>query len=109
MNREECLTMATKITKGQREDQYGTPEDSFNRIARLWNDYYDGNKLAAKDVAIFLALLKIARIGNDASKEDSWVDLAGYAACGCECATKGNKDKAITNEENKVTSIRVDQ
>ena len=31
-----------------------------------------------------LALLKIARIRSGNGKEDNWVDLAGYAACGAE-------------------------
>lgn len=109
MNREECLKEAYNITNGARDKQYGKPEDCFNRIARLWGAYYGGIVFTPEDVAVFLALLKIARIRNDATKEDSWIDLAGYAACGCECATKGNDGKALSIGENKVTSIGVDQ
>ena len=37
--------------------------------------------------AAMLALLKLARIKHsDGMHKDSWVDLAGYAACGAECA-----------------------
>jgi hypothetical protein len=36
-----------------------------------------------------LALLKIARLKNSPNHRDSWVDIAGYAACGAECALKG--------------------
>ena len=32
-----------------------------------------------------MALLKIARIKGDRATDDSFVDLAGYAACGGEC------------------------
>ena len=35
-----------------------------------------------KDLAAMLALLKIARIASGHAKEDNWIDLAGYAACG---------------------------
>ena len=36
-----------------------------------------------------LALMKIARLkSSEFESEDSWVDLAGYAACGAEIATK---------------------
>ena len=37
-----------------------------------------------------LALLKIARIATGHAKEDNWVDLAGYAACGGEIETGGS-------------------
>jgi hypothetical protein len=33
-----------------------------------------------------MALLKIARIRTGTATEDSFVDLAGYAACGAEIA-----------------------
>ena len=37
--------------------------------------------------AAMLALLKLARIKHSEGRHrDSWVDLAGYAACGAECA-----------------------
>ena len=31
-----------------------------------------------------MCLLKIARLATSPMKEDNWVDLAGYAANGCE-------------------------
>ena len=40
--------------------------------------------LRPQDVAVMMMLLKIARIGTGADKEDNWVDIAGYAACGGE-------------------------
>jgi len=39
-------------------------------------------------VAMMMALLKIARIRTGTATEDSFVDLAGYAACGAEIASK---------------------
>lgn len=41
----------------------------------------------AKDVAMMLALLKVARIHNG-DKMDSFIDLAGYAACAGEIVGK---------------------
>lgn len=37
---------------------------------------------------MLMALLKIARVGTSfvGGTADSFVDLAGYAACGAECA-----------------------
>jgi putative aminopeptidase FrvX len=45
-----------------------------------------GGKISAVDVAMMMALLKIARIAAGSDKEDSFVDLAGYAACAAEIA-----------------------
>ena len=84
--REECLRKANEIVNGQREQAYGTPEDNFKMIAYLWSDYLEAD-ISAVDVAMMMALLKIARISTGTFKEDSFIDLAGYAACGYEIAT----------------------
>lgn len=46
-----------------------------------------GTLFTAKDVAMMLALLKVARIHNG-DKMDSFIDLAGYAACAGEIVGK---------------------
>ena len=46
-----------------------------------------GTLFTSKDVAMMLALLKVARIHNG-DKMDSFIDLAGYAACAGEIAGK---------------------
>lgn len=84
MTRREILDAARRIVVGDREQDYGSPEDNFRRVADLWNAYWQTTCFKAKDVAAMLALLKIARIGSGHAKEDNWVDLAGYAACGGE-------------------------
>ena len=88
MTRKEVLHTAEQMVSGNREQDYGNPENNFERIADFWNAYLPGgltqNKLKPHDVAAMLALLKIARIGSGHAKDDNWVDLAGYAACGGE-------------------------
>lgn len=94
MNRSEILDKAKECVCGQREQDYGSPEDNFSTIAELWNIYLDNYCLkpsyaiTPKDVAMMMALLKIARIKNGGGTGDSFVDLAGYAACGGEIAAK---------------------
>lgn len=83
MKRSECLDAAKACVCGQRQQDYGTPEDSFNKIAELWTAYY-GAGFTATDVAMMMALLKIARISTGTGTDDSFIDLAGYAACGGE-------------------------
>lgn len=88
MTRTECLQTAEKIVTGERQKAYGGVEDNFSTIAKLWNTYKGADIFTAQDVAVMMALLKIARIATGTGTADSFVDLAGYAACGCEIATK---------------------
>ena len=83
MRRKEILEAAMRCVCADRQDQYGSPENSFRLIADLWNKYVGISNIKPRDVAAMLALLKIARIRNGV-KDDNWVDLAGYAACGGE-------------------------
>lgn len=93
LTRADILHAAEKCVCGQRETDYGTPEDNFETIAGLWETYLSracvdeagGVYINATDVAAMMALLKIARIAAGGGKADSWIDLAGYAACGAEC------------------------
>lgn len=94
MKRAEILAAAERCVCGDREQDYGSPENNFQIIANLWSDYLNGGAgdeayylIDSKDVAAMLALLKIARIAFGHAKEDNWVDLAGYAACGGEIET----------------------
>ena len=83
MNRKECLEESIKCVCTDRERQYGSPENNFSLIAELWS-VYKGENFTAEDVAMMMALLKIARIKAGKRKADNYVDLAGYAACACE-------------------------
>lgn len=85
MTRSEILRAAEKCVCGQREQDYGTPEDNFQAIASLWSAY-KGTDFSPLDASMMMALLKIARIKTGTATEDSFVDLAGYAACGGEVA-----------------------
>ena len=87
----EVLAQAAHIVSEDRNTTYGDPEDSFERVAALWGAYLGTDMLMAHDVAAMLALLKIARLATNPLHEDSWVDLAGYAACGAS-VTKDLRD-----------------
>lgn len=84
MTRTEILMAANKCVAGDREQDYSSPERNFSRIADLWNAYVGWDFISPKDVAVMLALVKIARIRGGNAKDDNWIDLAGYAACGGE-------------------------
>lgn len=98
MTRKETLEKAAVCVCGQREQDYGSPEDNFSTIAKFWNAYLKlspqmGRYITPDDVTMMMALLKIARISTGTATEDSFVDLAGYAACGAEIATKRKDDQ----------------
>lgn len=92
MTRSEILQKAKAVVTGERQQNYGTPEDNFKRIASLWNAYKGDVLFDAVDVAMMMALLKIARISTGTQTEDSFIDLAGYAACGGEIASNGEEE-----------------
>lgn len=86
MTREEVLNAALRRVMAKPEE-YGQPENVFSLIADLWSDYLSTKngaiELMPADVANMMILLKVAR-NAQGNKNDSWVDIAGYAACGAE-------------------------
>lgn len=97
MTRKEVLEEASKCILGDREQDYGRPEDNFQTIANLWS-IYKGCKYSSLDVAVMMCLLKIARIKNGGGSGDSYVDLCGYAAIAGELYSKKD-DACMTGEE----------
>ena len=79
----DTLNRAAEAINGERQQSYGNPEDNFGRIASMWSSYL-GIDIKRKDVAAMMILVKIARVSSNQYKDDNWVDIAGYAACGNE-------------------------
>ena len=103
--REICLREAMRVVCQSREQEYGSPEDSFQQIRELWEAYL-GLTLAPHDVAMMMALLKIARIKSGHFKEDSFIDAVGYVACGYEIARMENEGKfaGVSKDKDKAAS-----
>lgn len=83
MKRADVLNAAAECVLKNRADQYGAVEDSFGRVALIWSAIL-GVEISPSQVALMLAGLKMARLAGNLTHADSWVDLAGYAACGGE-------------------------
>lgn len=83
--RSEILATADDLINGERDASYGDALDSFTRIAKLWTATL-GIEISPTQVALLLAQLKLARLAASPTHEDSWIDLAGYAALGGEIA-----------------------
>lgn len=79
------LKRADEIINGERQDQYGDPEDSFKAIAEIWQWYLNfradfGTVLNARDVSIMMSLFKHARLNGQEWNRDNATDACGYLA-----------------------------
>jgi hypothetical protein len=82
--REEALHTAADLIAGNRDKQYGGPEENFRRIADIWTVLFD-RVFTPEEVAIAMVGVKMARWANKAGfQPDTWIDIAGYAGCGYE-------------------------
>lgn len=86
-NRLDTLQAASELVHGARQDDYGTPTESFTRIAALWTPIL-GLDVQPHQVALCMAMVKAARLVRSPGHADSWIDLAGYASLGSELATE---------------------
>lgn len=80
---EGILRNAADLIGGDRNDQHGDRSVCLSNIATLWNAYLEIRKpgpLSAKDVAIMMSLLKIARMESGSVNPDNAIDGAGYLA-----------------------------
>ena len=87
----DVLEEAKDLIYGQRANDYGDAQSNFQRMADLVNPIIkkaDGN-LTATDMALVMIQVKIARLQESPDHEDSWVDIAGYAALGAQIAITG--------------------
>ena len=87
MTRSDILAEAHECITRDRAETYGRAENSFGAIADLWNWWFIKEREAGEavsftphDVAMMLALLKVARIRGNPVHRDNYVDLCGYAA-----------------------------
>lgn len=101
ITRTDILKAAHKCVCGDRDEQYGSPENSFRVIAKFWESYIAekcvSNKaevfILPEDIAAMMVLFKMARVATGAGKSDNWIDAAGYAACGGEIEGGNNESK----------------
>ncbi|MDF1578400.1 MAG: DUF6378 domain-containing protein [Desulfobulbales bacterium] len=83
---ERLFLSALQVINGDRQDQYGAPEDNFANIAVRWTQYLKGRgimmpaapNLNAKDVVMMMVDFKVARQCGS-PKRDNLIDLTGYA------------------------------
>jgi hypothetical protein len=89
--RETVLEDARQAVCSDRNTEYGEPIDNFSRWAGACNALGyrrpGGGELKPHDLAVIMSLGKLSRSVQSPDKQDTWVDLAGYAAVGYELVT----------------------
>lgn len=110
--REDILRLAIDIVCADRNNQYGEPEDNFSIIGELWGAYLTARcastgvtvKIGAQEAADMLILFKVARSATATTpKLDTYVDIAGYAACAGAIIDKAVPSTTPLNIENEPT------
>jgi hypothetical protein len=96
------LTEASSLITGQRQEDYGTPEVNFQRMADYANIHFAYNlanniPISPRQTAEYMILLKMARTINSPTR-DSYVDIGGYAGIAGELAQiEAAKQKEASN------------
>lgn len=95
MKAAEMLNATADLVSGQRAKDYGDKRENHQRIADLWNMWFDetrnrvsrpDNSLTPMgewspyDVAMMMLMVKIARLMHSPGHNDSHMDIAGYAS-----------------------------
>lgn len=82
-NREWFLTEAETLINGDRANDYGEAKMNHQRIADIWSIVLDIEVTPEQVVACMIGV-KLARLAENIDKDDSWIDIIGYAALGGE-------------------------
>jgi len=84
--RMQVLEDAGRLISGDRERDYGTPQDNFANIAVRWSQQV-GVRIEPWQVTLMMLDLKLARMATtQRPHDDSLIDAAGYAALTAELA-----------------------
>lgn len=85
--RRATLEEAADLIDGDRNKDYGEPLENHQRIADLWAVVF-GHEVTPAQVAIAMALVKVARLVYTPDHHDSFVDAAAYLAIADEIVRK---------------------
>lgn len=104
MQRAEYLDTTKDIICKERQDVHGAPENTFALIAQYWSTYLGQEfgkhvEVADADVAIMMALLKVARLQMNAHNDDNIIDGIGYLAIAGELISQVQGSEEVLNEK----------
>ncbi len=94
---QEILKEAHDLIGADRHKDYGDKLTNHTNIAALWSIFLR-KKVTPHDVAVCMALVKVARLMHQ-HKKDSYVDMAAYAAIAGEIEARSDKkDQSFDSE-----------
>ena len=82
-DRQFFLKTEEQLINGPRAKEYGPARKNHERIAQIWSIILEQD-ITPEQVVACMVGLKLARLSEDMTKDDSWVDIIGYAALGGE-------------------------
>ena len=92
------ILQKTAETVAERGACYGESDESLAEIAEYWDLYLSWRGFKAHgsvtphDVALMMALLKMARVRSSPGHKDNYIDMAGYAALAGNLANAQNTE-----------------
>ena len=78
-DRQFFLKTAEELINGPRAKEYGPARKNHERIAQIWSIILEQD-ITPEQVVACMVGLKLARLSEDMTKDDSWVAIIGYAA-----------------------------
>ena len=97
---QDILKESKKLIGGNRHKDYGDKLTNHTNIAALWSIFLR-KEVTPHDVAVCMALVKVARLMHQ-HKKDSYVDMAAYAAIAGEIEARSDKkDRSFESEGEK--------
>lgn len=74
----EVLREADRLVSGDRGAVYGHPLDDFSKVVGMAKALWGRGPETAEEHAIYMVLVKLARLQSTPGHHDSVVDVAGY-------------------------------
>ena len=82
--RTQILNEAADIINGDREDTYGTPQQNFACVAKIWSAIL-GIEISPTQVCLCMIGVKLGRAATGKiDHQDNYRDMAGFAGLGAE-------------------------
>jgi len=92
-------------TIGSRGEEYGDASQSFSRASTIASTMLD-KTITAYDVSIVLMAVKMARIAQNKTHIDSYVDLAAYTAFAAQFSN-AKATEAVEAHRLQITSMKL--
>jgi len=93
---QDILKEAQDLIGSDRHKDYGDKLTNHKNIAALWSIFLR-KEVTPHDVAVCMALVKIARLMHQ-HKKDNYIDLAAYASIAGEIEERTGKNKSFESE-----------